>query len=562
MGKKGGAVLGKNLARTQQKSKKVIRGEKQEGFLHTTDLQDGYDWGRLNLQSVTEEDSFQDFLNTAELAGREFDAEKWNIKLMDAKTRQVYVDTNNGGELRELTEEERNLPIPRRPEWAGLSAEELREAENKGFLEWRRQLASLQEETDCVVTPYEKNLEFWRQLWRVIERSDLIVQIVDCRHPLMFRSPDLEKYVKEVSPIKQNLLLVNKSDFLSEEQRKAWAEYFKSENIKFAFFSAITEDADSIIDELNSVSDNEEAEVNNDSENEVEDDDSVKSSESEIDSSIQVLSSTQLLALFRSYKRHECENITVGCIGYPNVGKSSTINKLLACKKVRVSETPGKTKHFQTLELTEDITLCDCPGLVMPSIANSKAGMVLQGILPIDQLRDHVPAITLLLSHVPSHVFESKYGLVLPRVEGENSSLSSEKLLTAYGTLRGFMTAGGRPDQSRAARIILKDYVGGKLLFCEAPPGQKQDAFHQFPVELRRIWKDDSHKIEEARRLQQQLNKTKQEEIDSNFFSNLSLGAHVKGHKKIEGRLSDKNKKKKKLRNIYSDLDPKRHGHE
>ena len=52
-------------------------------------LQDGYDWGRLNLQSVTEEDSYQDFLNTAELAGREFDAEKWNIKLVDAQTRQA-----------------------------------------------------------------------------------------------------------------------------------------------------------------------------------------------------------------------------------------------------------------------------------------------------------------------------------------------------------------------------------------------------------------------------------------------------------------------------------------
>ena len=37
----------------------------------------------------------------------------------------------------------------------------------------------------------------------------------------------------------------------------------------------------------------------------------------------------------------------VGFIGYPNVGKSSTINKLLNSKKVRVSETPGKTKHFQ-----------------------------------------------------------------------------------------------------------------------------------------------------------------------------------------------------------------------
>jgi len=542
--------LGRNLARSQQKTKKVNRADKQEGYLHTTDMQDGYDWGRLNLQSVTEEDSYQDFLNTAEMAGREFDAEKWNVKLVDAQTRQVYIDTNNGESGgRELTEEERNLPIPRRPEWTGLSPEELREAENKSFLDWRRDLALLQEETDCVVTPYEKNLEFWRQLWRVIERSDLIVQIVDCRHPLMFRSPDLEKYVKEVSSLKQNLLLVNKSDFLTLEQRKAWAEYFNQENIKFAFFSAITEDADGIPSELDSVS--------------VEDDESTEPSEDgntseDAPDSLNVLTSSQLLELFRSYKRHQSESITVGCIGYPNVGKSSTINKLLASKKVRVSETPGKTKHFQTLELTEDITLCDCPGLVMPSLANSKAGMVLQGILPIDQLRDHVPPITQLLGHVPRHVFESKYGLVLPR----DGQLTSEQLLTAYGTLRGFMTAGGRPDQSRSARIILKDYVAGKLLYCEAPPDVDQESFHQFPLEIRRIWKDESDKVAEARRLQHQVNKSKQEELDSKFFSHMNLGAHVKGHKKLEGRLSDKNKKKKKLRNIYSELDPKRHGHE
>ena len=91
-----------------------------------------------------------------------------------------------------------------------------------------------------------------------------------------------------------------------------------------------------------------------------------------------ILSCKQLVSLFRSYKRHASEPITVGFTGYPNVGKSSTINKLLAAKKVRVSETPGKTKHFQTLVLEDDVTLCDCPGLVMPSMVNSKAGMVLQ----------------------------------------------------------------------------------------------------------------------------------------------------------------------------------------
>lgn len=40
--------------------------------LHTAELNDGSDWGRLNLQSVTEESSFQEFLSTAQLAGTEF----------------------------------------------------------------------------------------------------------------------------------------------------------------------------------------------------------------------------------------------------------------------------------------------------------------------------------------------------------------------------------------------------------------------------------------------------------------------------------------------------------
>lgn len=44
------------------------------------------------------------------------------------------------------------------------------------------------ESSDGAVAPFEKNLEVWRQLWRVIEKSDLIVQIVDCRNPLLFRS--------------------------------------------------------------------------------------------------------------------------------------------------------------------------------------------------------------------------------------------------------------------------------------------------------------------------------------------------------------------------------------
>lgn len=117
------------------------------------------------------------------------------------------------------------------------------------------------------------------------------------------------------------------------------------------------------------------------------------------------------------------------------MGKSSTINTLMTCKKVSVSATPGKTKHFQTLYLDEELLLCDCPGLVMPSFVFTKAEMVLNGILPIDQMRDHIPPTNLITSLIPRHIFEDKYGIMLPQPsedEDPDSWPTAEELLSAY----------------------------------------------------------------------------------------------------------------------------------
>jgi large subunit GTPase 1 len=129
--------------------------------------------------------------------------------------------------------------VPRRPQWDNSTTpEELDRMERESLLEWRRGLAELQENNDLLMTPFERNLEVWRQLWRVIERSDLVVQIVDARNPLLFRSEDLESYVKLVDPRKENLLLVNKADMLTEGQRQAWVDYFEEARIAYKFFSA------------------------------------------------------------------------------------------------------------------------------------------------------------------------------------------------------------------------------------------------------------------------------------------------------------------------------------
>lgn len=81
-----------------------------------------------------------------------------------------------------------------------------------------------------------------------------------------------------------------------------------------------------------------------------------------------VLSPHQLITIFQKYAEG-LTGVEIGLTGYPNVGKSSVINAVLGKKKVGVASMPGKTKHFQTLKLTDVVTLCDCPGLVFPKIS-------------------------------------------------------------------------------------------------------------------------------------------------------------------------------------------------
>jgi ribosome biogenesis GTPase A len=66
------------------------------------------------------------------------------------------------------------------------------------------------------------------------------------------------------------------------------------------------------------------------------------------------------------------KHVVVGFVGYPNVGKSSTINVLVGEKRTGVTHTPGKTEHFQTLIISEELTLCDCPGIILPCFSTSR----------------------------------------------------------------------------------------------------------------------------------------------------------------------------------------------
>ncbi|XP_059955303.1 large subunit GTPase 1 homolog [Mesoplodon densirostris] len=599
-------TLGRALIRQQVQRSRSHRHT--DSWLHTSELNDGYDWGRLNLQSVTEQSSLDDFLATAELAGTEFVAEKLNIKFVPPEARTGLLSFEENQRIKKLHEENKQfLCIPRRPKWdQKTSAEELRQAEKDSFLEWRRQLVRLEEEQNLILTPFERNLDFWRQLWRVIERSDIVVQIVDARNPLLFRCEDLECYVKTIDDNKENVILINKADLMTTEQRSAWAEFFEKENVKVIFWSALSE-AIQLIDDskeevngdsgeaitaefensscdeaetlhketehlsLNEVarSDEDDSEYEDCRQEEEEDwqtcsedgsspDEQARGQDGkercavrseaqgrktpqkrQIQNFSHLVSKQELLEIFKqlhSGKKVKNGQLTVGLVGYPNVGKSSTINTIMGNKKVSVSATPGHTKHFQTLYVEPGLCLCDCPGLVMPSFVSTKAEMICSGILPIDQMRDHLPPISLICQNIPRRVLEATYGIdiIRPREdEDPQRPPTSEELLTAYGCMRGFMTAHGQPDQPRSARYILKDYVNGKLLYCHPPPGRDPLTFqyqHQRLLEK----KANGGEIKMQLRRNKKANQI-ENVVDKTFFHQENVRALTKGVQAVMG---------------------------
>ncbi|CAI5479751.1 unnamed protein product [Closterium sp. Yama58-4] len=223
------------------------------------------------LVSVVDQSDLEELLTTAELAGREFAAQRGNAEIIYLDGQDVGAQKRGGSssERREQEELHRKLlTIPRRPKWsARMTSAELDASEKAAFLEWRRSLSAVEENNHLVVTPFEKNLDIWRQLWRVLERSHLVVTVVDSRDPLFYRCTDLEAYVHELGAgpkhsnestsssgnskdernkdladgcssssgareegsLSRTLLLLNKADLLPAGVRRLWAEWLKGQ---------------------------------------------------------------------------------------------------------------------------------------------------------------------------------------------------------------------------------------------------------------------------------------------------------------------------------------------
>ena len=246
--------LGKALVNANYRPRNQLRADKAS--LHYADLTTlpSSSAEASHLASVTDRSELDEFLHSAIAAEETFEAEKQQMVVLqsDAFEAKTSKREYNSSAFASPTPASANtpastaasalpsIPIPRRPQWtASMSAEELALAERDAFLTWRRQLAVLEDSQHILMTPFEKNIEVWKQLWRVIDRCSVVATIVDARNPLLYRSEDMEQYVEELGRgRKVNVMVVNKADYLSVEQRRLWVRWFDRAGLRVVFWSA------------------------------------------------------------------------------------------------------------------------------------------------------------------------------------------------------------------------------------------------------------------------------------------------------------------------------------
>lgn len=169
----------------------------------------------------------------------------------------------------------------------------------------------------------------------------------------------------------------------------------------------------------------------------------------------------QLLRQFSSL-HSDRKQVSVGFIGYPNTGKSSIINTLRNKKVCTVAPIPGETKIWQYITLMKRIYLIDCPGVVPPSNSDTPQDILLRGVVRVENVEhpeQYIPAV--LAKTKPQHI-ERTYSL-----KGYKNHIEFLELLARKG---GRLLHGGEPDVDGVAKMVLNDFLRGKIPWYTPPP--------------------------------------------------------------------------------------------
>ncbi|KAI1807580.1 P-loop containing nucleoside triphosphate hydrolase protein [Daldinia bambusicola] len=300
---------------------------------------------------------------------------------------------------------------------------------------------------------------------QVVDQADVVLYVLDARDPEGTRSREVERMVMaSASGGKRLILILNKIDLVPPHVLKDWLTYLRR------YFPTIPLRASGSAPNAQTFNHR--------------------------DLTVQSTSST----LFKSLKsfaatRQLKRAISVGVIGYPNVGKSSVINALLSrlgggrgAAACPAGAEAGVTTSIRAVKIDSKLTLLDSPGIVFPSAHTEKsseatatsatplkksaveahAHLVLLNAVPPKQIDDPIPAVALLLKRLaasPSPELLQKLMDVydLPPLMTAADGDPTTDFLVQVARKRGRLGRGGVPNLAAAAMTVVTDWRDGRI---------------------------------------------------------------------------------------------------
>ncbi|KAG2749364.1 P-loop containing nucleoside triphosphate hydrolase protein [Suillus brevipes Sb2] len=265
-----------------------------------------------------------------------------------------------------------------------------------------------------------------RMLHKVIDQSDIVILVLDARDPEGCRSRLVEEEVRRrESEGKKLVFVLNKIDLVSKENAQQWLRYLRHSTPTLPFRSASSNQR----------------------------------------SNLSSTTAPGLMRLLKAFKPSS-QSITVGVVGFPNVGKSSLINSLKRSKACAVAAQPGHTKDLQSVQLERGIKIVDSPGVVFDeddsSDSSQKGSILLRNVVKVEDIEDPIAVVEEILARTEHETLQKLYNL--PQFS------STLEFLTMLALNSGRLLKGGTPDILAAARHVLMDWNHQKIPYFSVPP--------------------------------------------------------------------------------------------
>mmetsp|Transcript_31470 Transcript_31470/g.48277 ORF Transcript_31470/g.48277 Transcript_31470/m.48277 type:complete len:630 (+) Transcript_31470:228-2117(+) len=302
----------------------------------------------------------------------------------------------------------------------------------------------------------------WGEFWKVIDCSDVVLHVIDARNVPGTRCTMIENHIAKNAHHKHLVFVLNKIDLVPNWVAKRWIGELAKVRPTIAFHASMNH----------------------------------------------AFGKGALISLLRQFgKLHEDKKqISVGVIGYPNVGKSSVINTIISKKSCKVAPVPGETKIWQYITLFKRISLIDCPGVVVDTANDSEVDSVLKGVVRAERLENPEDYIDPILEKVKREHVAAQYSL--PK-KGDDTWKTTLQLLEMIARRSGRLLKGGEPCLRSAAIMMILDYQRGRLPHYVAPPELK-DGEDDGEAKTK---KEPTSKIEGVKAIKQDLTEVGEENM-------------------------------------------------